>query len=43
MEVIPDRLWQFHKYIVTSLNIEIVDYHHSVITMRGYYKNNDKT
>ena len=40
MEVIPDRLWQFHKYIVTSLNIEIVHFHHSVVTMQGEYKTN---
>lgn len=38
MDVIPDRLWQFDKYIVTSINIEIVEFHHSVITMQGEYK-----
>ena len=41
IDVIPNRLWQFDKYIVTSLNIEIVDYHHSVVTMQGEYQNNE--
>lgn len=39
IDVIPDRLWQFDKYIVTSLNIEIVQHHHSVVTMQGEYQN----
>ena len=38
MDVIPDRLWQYDKYVVTSINIEIVDFHHSVVTMQGEYK-----
>ncbi len=37
-KVIPDRLWQFDKYIVTSINIKIVEFHHSIITMQGKYK-----
>lgn len=41
IDVIPDRLWQFDKYVVTELNIEIVEYHHSVVTMRGKYQNNE--
>jgi hypothetical protein len=41
LDVIPSRLWQFDKYIVTSLNIEIVQHHHSVVTMQGKYKNKD--
>lgn len=40
MTVIPDRLWQFDNYIVTSLTIEIVDHHHSIVKMRGKYRNN---
>lgn len=40
MDVVPDRLWQFDKYIVTSINIEIVEFHHSVITIQGEYKSN---
>lgn len=40
MDVVPDRLWQFENYIVTSINIDIVDFHHSVVTMQGEYKNN---
>lgn len=38
--VVPDRLWQFDNYIVTSLSIEIVDHHHSVVKIRGKYKGN---
>jgi len=38
--VIPKRLWQFDKYVVTSLNIEIVEYHHSIITIQGEYQEN---
>lgn len=41
MTVIPDRLWQFDKYVVTELNIEIVEYHHSIVKMRGKYQNNE--
>lgn len=36
--VVPDRLWQFDNYIVTSVTIEIVEFHHSIITMQGEYK-----
>ena len=38
IDIIPDRLWQFDNHIVTSLNIEIVDHHHSVVVMQGEYK-----
>lgn len=38
MDVVPDRLWQFDNYVVTSINIEIVQFHHSVVTMQGEYK-----
>ena len=38
MDVVPDRLWQFDKYVVTSINIEIVQFHHSVVTMQCEYK-----
>lgn len=38
LNVIPNRLWQFDKYIVTSINIEIVEFHHSIISIQGEYK-----
>ena len=38
INVVPDRLWQFDKYIVTDINIEIVEFHHSIISMQGEYK-----
>ena len=41
IDVIPERLWQFDNYIVTSLNIEIVEHHHSVVTMQGEYQHNN--
>ena len=40
MAVVPTRLWQFDNYIVTSLSIEIVDYHHSIVKIWGKYKSN---
>lgn len=38
--VLPDRIKCFEDSIVTSVNIDIVDYHHSVVTMDGEYRNN---
>ena len=38
MDVVADRLWQFDNYVVTAINIEIVEFHHSVVTMQGEYK-----
>ena len=43
MSVVPDRIWQFDNYIVTSLSIEIVDYDHSIVKIRGKYHRNNKT
>ena len=36
--VIPDRIQPINSYIVTSINIEIVEFHHSIVTMTGYFK-----
>lgn len=38
LAVIADRIRKFEKSIVMSINIEIVDFHHSVVTMYGEYK-----
>ena len=38
LAVIPDRIRKFEKSIVMSINIEIVDFHHSIVTMHGEYK-----
>lgn len=35
LDVIPYRLWQIDNYVVYSLNIEIVDYHHSIVKIYG--------
>ena len=40
MCVVPDRIQPIDKYIVTSLNIDIVDFHHSVVTIQGKYNAN---
>lgn len=40
LTVVPDRIQKFDKSIVTSINIEIVDFHHSIVTMHGEYKDN---
>ena len=37
MDVVADRLWQFDNYIVNSINIEIVDFHHSIVELFGVY------
>ena len=36
--VIPDRICPIYSYIVTSINIDIVDFHHSIVKMNGYFK-----
>lgn len=38
LNIIPERIWQFDKYIVTSMNIEIVEFHHSILTIQGEYR-----
>lgn len=40
--VIPERIQPIDDYIVTSMNIEIVDFHHSIVTMQGVYKKSSK-
>lgn len=42
LNLIPDRIWQFDKYIATSINIEIVDFHHSIITIQGMYEESEE-
>ena len=39
LSVIPNRLWQFDKYVVTSIKIDIVEFHHSIVTIQGEYCN----
>jgi hypothetical protein len=41
LNVIPNRLLQFDRYVVTSINVEIVEFHHSIITMQGVYKESE--
>ena len=41
LNVVPNRIWQFDKYIVTSVNIEIVEFHHSIVTIQGEYREED--
>lgn len=35
--LIPMRLWNSEKYIITSIKIEIVDFHHAIVEMFGKY------
>ena len=37
MKVIPERLHMYNSYVVTSIKIQIVQHHHSVIYLKGYY------
>lgn len=36
--VVPERLWQCEHYRITSIKIEIVEFHHSIVTMEGYFE-----
>ena len=38
LSVVPDRIKKFEKSIVTSINIEIVEHHHSIVTIQGEFK-----
>lgn len=41
LAVLPDRIREFgDSVMVTSVNIEIVDFHHSIVTIRGRLKSN---
>ena len=42
LNVVPSRIWQFDKYIVTGINIEIIEFHHSIISMQGEYRDDSK-
>ena len=37
-DVVMDRLWQSKDYIITDINISVVQHHHSIISMRGRYE-----
>ena len=41
LKVVPDRIQNFKKSIVYSINIEIVDFHHSVVEIKGEYKSSN--
>ena len=36
--MLPKRLWQIENYVVTSVNIKIVQHHHSIVEMKGRYE-----
>lgn len=36
--VVPYRIRPIDKYIITDINIEIVQHHHSIVTMQGYFE-----
>lgn len=35
LESIRERLWLYDKYVITSMNIEIKDFHHSFVYLKG--------
>ena len=37
LEAIPERLWQAKDYIITDINITIVQHHHSIVKLKGRY------
>lgn len=37
-DVVMKRLWQSKDYIITDINISVVQHHHSIISMRGRYE-----
>lgn len=36
-DVISSRLWQLKEYTVTDIKVQIVEHHHSIISMKGFY------
>ena len=38
LEVLPERLWQAKDYIVTDINVSIVQHHHSIVRLSGRYE-----
>ena len=36
VDLLSQRLWQADRYIVDEINIKIVDFHHSVVSMQGH-------
>lgn len=37
VEVIRSRLYRYSSYVVTSIKVEIVQHHHSIVTITGHY------
>ena len=38
LEVIPERLWQAADYVITDINISIVQHHHCIVKLKGRYE-----
>lgn len=36
-DVISSRLWQLKEYTITDIKVQIVEHHHSIISMKGFY------
>lgn len=36
IDVLSQRLWQIDRYIVDEINIKMVDFHHSIVSMQGH-------
>ncbi len=37
-EVVPNRLWLFKDYVVYSIEITIVEFHHCIVEIKGRYE-----
>ena len=36
VDLLSQRLWQADRYLVDEINIKIIDFHHSIVSMRGH-------
>lgn len=36
VDLLSQRLWQADRYLVDEINIKIVDFHHSIVSMKGH-------
>ena len=38
IETLQNRLWRYDNYVVTSISIKVVDFHHSFVHLNGELK-----
>lgn len=42
LEAIKERLWQAERYVVSDINVSIVQFHHGVVELWGRYKGEEE-